>query len=441
MRWNRSLLGLACVFVATCGSAGAQVTERIHLDSQGVQAAGESLGPLISAGGRFVGFSSSAPLLVPGDTNDRYDAFVRDRVNGSTSQVNLSSSGVPANRHSYLSAISTEGRFVVFHTHANNLAPGVTTFEHQVYLRDLHLGTTECMSTTSWGAGGNGMSVFGALSDDGRFVAFLSRATDLGVGVASGVIDQVYVRDRSTGDLECASSDTNGQHADASCSRPRVSPDGRFVTFSTLATNLAPGTGGFSQAYLRDRQTGVLEVLSLDLGGSPAQGNSSSPSAPSADGRYVAFQSVAGTLTPGGGNGHSQIYVRDRFSGTSELISVAGGGAPGNGASQGAGLTPDGRFVIFQSAASDLVAGDTNGTLDVFVRDRLLGITTRISIATDGSEAAAPCELGFSGGGISADGRSVGFESTAPNLVVADTNGARDTFVHDRFDGIPITPY
>lgn len=441
MHWERGLLGLTCAFTAAIGSAWAQVTERVNLDPQGGQTTGDTYGVVIAAGGRHLGFTSISPQLVPGDTNGRYDAFVRDRVTGINSQVNVSTSGVLANRHSILSGLSADGRFVAFNTHANNLVPGVTTFEHQVYLRDLHLGTTECMSTTSWGEGGHGPSHGGVPSDDGRYVVFYSRAINLGGGVASGSTDQIFVRDRATGGIECASSDAGGAHANSDCLHPRISPDGRFVTFGSLATNLAPGTGSFVQVYLRDRQTGVLEVVSLDPGGNPAQGSSNWPSAPSADGRFVAFQSVSSNLIPGVGNGASQIFLRDRLTGTCELVSVAAGGSAGNGASSRPGLSPDGRFVVFQSAASDLVAGDTNGALDVFVRDRLLGTTMRVSVATDGTQAAGACELGWMSGVITSDGRSVVFESAAPNLVMADTNGARDLFVHDRFDGIPITPY
>lgn len=436
-----AFLGWVGAMGAVAGPVHAQVTERYNLDVHGVQALGDSWGPLISGNGRFLGFSSLAHFLVPGDTDDRYDALVRDRVLGINERVALSSAGVPGNRHSYLTSLSADGRFAVFTTHSNNLVPGVDTFEHQVYVRDRLLGTTECMSMTSWGSGAHGASGRGVISDDGRFVAFHSRAINLaGVG-ATGGIDQVYVRDRDTGAIQCISLGSGGGQANANALFPRLSSSGRYVTFTSSATNLEPGTNGFGQAYLFDQQTGIREVLSLDTGGTPAQASSALPSAPTTDGRFVAFQSKAGTLVPGVGNGFQQIFLRDRTAGTNTLVSVAFDGSPGDADSQAPHITPDGRYVVFESLATNLVPGDTNAVRDVFVRDLLLGTTSRVNVANSGTQASQAGGYEWSSNVVSADGRSVVFESHSTDLVVADTNGQRDLFVHDLFGGIPITPY
>jgi Tol biopolymer transport system component len=173
---------------------------------------------------------------------------------------------------------------------------------------------------------------------------------------------------------------------------------------------------------------------------SGTQGNGSSysgPSAISADGRFVAFDSEASNLVGGDTNGWGDVFVHDRATGATTRVSVATGGAQGNGDSGAAwddvaAISADGRFVAFFSEASNLVAGDTNGVHDVFVHDRDTGVTTRVSVGTGGTEGngrahAIPA--------ISADGGHVAFTSEATNLVAGDTNDATDIFVHDRDTG------
>src|SRR5947209_1614213 len=209
-----------------------------------------------------------------------------------------------------------------------------------------------------------------------------------------------------------------------------LSADGRFVAFDSAATDLVAGdTNGVSDVFVHDRQTGTTERVSVASDG--AQGNGSSglvtfafPPALSADGRFVAFVSFATNLVASDTNGATDVFVHDRQTGTTERVSVASDGTEGNAASAGATLSADGRFVAFHSAATNLVAGDTNGTNDVFVHDRQTGTTERVSVN------------GFSAGpALSADGRFVAFHSTATNLVAGDTNGATDVFVHDRQTG------
>src|SRR5947207_7980736 len=216
-----------------------------------------------------------------------------------------------------------------------------------------------------------------------------------------------------------------------------LSADGRFVAFDSSATDLvAADTNGVSDVFVHDRQTGTTERVSVASDG--AQGNGSSglvtfafPPALSADGRFVAFVSFATNLVASDTNGATDVFVHDRQTGTTERVSVASDGTEGNAASAGATLSADGRFVAFHSAATDLVAGDTNGTTDVFVHDRQTGITERVSVASDGTEG----NKASSYPALSADGRFVAFDSDATNLVAGDTNGTTDVFVHDRQTG------
>src|SRR6266446_1314542 len=241
--------------------------------------------------------------------------------------------------------------------------------------------TTERVSVTSGGTEGNGASLGSALSADGRFVAFDSAATDLVAGDTNGVSD-VFVHDRQTGATERVSVASGGAQGNASSGLigfafpPALSADGRFVAFVSYATNLVPGdTNGATDVFVHDRQTGMTERVSVASDGTQANNASSYP-ALSADGRFVAFQSDATNLVAGDTNGATDVFVHDRQTGTTERVSVASGGTQGNGFSAGPALSADGRFVAFHDTATNLVAGDTNGASDVFVHELTVSTTT-----------------------------------------------------------------
>src|SRR5258708_3372263 len=221
--------------------------------------------------------------------------------------------------------------------------------------------------------------------------------------------------------------DSAGAQANADSYRPSISGDGRFVAFQSGASNLVPGdTNSFWDVFVHDYQTGATERVSVATGGAEGNGDSAKPSI-SCDGRYVAFQSGATNLVSGAIP--NQIYLRDRQAGTTELVSVSTGGAPANSSCFNfpPSISGDGRYVAFWSAASNLVPGDTNDTSDIFVRDRQAGTTERVTLDSAGVQAND-----LSGYlSISADGRFVEFSSRATNLVPGDTNGVWDVFVHD----------
>jgi Tol biopolymer transport system component len=215
-----------------------------------------------------------------------------------------------------------------------------------------------------------------------------------------------------------------GVQANGESSRPALSADGRFVAFDSEADNLVSGdTNGTTDIFVRDRKTGTTTRVSLGPHGAQANGGSGDSSL-SADGRYVAFDSGASNLVPGDTNEVHDVFVRDRKTGKTARVSVGPRGAQANNVSFDPSISADGRFVVFYSNASNLVPGDTNDTWDVFVHDRKTGRTTRASLFGQSTITFRPA--------ISADGRYVAFSSEAGNLVPGDTNGVRDVFVYTR---------
>jgi Tol biopolymer transport system component len=229
------------------------------------------------------------------------------------------------------------------------------------------------------------------------------------------------------GTTERVSVGTGGTQANGFSIGPAISADGRFVAFESGATNLVPGdTNDAFGVFVRDRQAGQTTRVSVGVGGAAVRNESNNP-AISADGRFVAFQSGASNLVPGDTNQTIDIFVRDRQAGRTTRVSVGSGGAQGNSGSFVPALSADGRFVAFGSEASNLVPGDTNGVADVFVRNRKLGTTRRVNVGPGGVQANGASFLAEAA--ISAGGRFVAFESGASNLVPGDTNGVADVFI------------
>jgi Tol biopolymer transport system component len=339
--------------------------------------------------------------------------------------VSVASDGTQGNSHSGSPSISADGRYVAFASYASNLVPGDTNGVMDVFVHDRLTGQTTRVSVASDGTQGNGESRYPSISADGRYVAFMSYASNLVPGDTNGKAD-VFVHDRLTGQTTRVSVASDGTQGNGdSWGWPSISADGRYVAFESSASNLVPGdTNGRADIFVHDRLTGQTTRVSVASDGT--QGNNSSvwPSI-SADGRYVAFMSYASNLVPGDTNGALDIFVHDRLTGQTTRVSVASDGTQGNGYSWDSSISADGRYVAFESWASNLVPGDTNGKQDIFVHDRLTGQTTRVSVASDGTE-------GNNNSGwpsISADGRYVAFHSDASNLVPGDTNGRADVFV------------
>jgi Tol biopolymer transport system component len=273
------------------------------------------------------------------------------------------------------------------------------------------------VSVDSAGVQANGGSRRDQISGDGRFVVFESDATSL-VGGTGGL----FLKDRQTGAVTRVGVD--GENAS-------ISNDGRFIAFDSGATNEVTGdTNGFFDIFVFDRQSGLTSLVSVDSGGVQANADSLNP-AISSDGRYVAFSSDASNLVSADANGVGDIFVHDLQTGATERVSIATGGTEGNAGSSDAAVSADGRIVVFSSSADNLVSGDTNGRSDVFARDRQTGTTTRISVNSSGAEADGGAS---SSPAISGDGRYVVFLSRSGNLDPrADEYFGKDlVYVHDR---------
>jgi signal peptidase I len=403
------------------------MNELVSVDSAGNQANASSTQSAISGDGRYVAFVSAASNLVPGDTNDQSDVFVHDRQTGATDRVSVDSAGGQADGSSGAPAISGDGRFVAFVSAASNLVPDDTNGENDVFVHDRQAGTTERVSVGSAGGQADGGSEAPTISGDGRFVAFESTASNLVPGDTNGQSD-VFVRDRRSGTTERVSMDSAGNQGNDQSGLPTISADGRYVAFASSASNLVSGdTNGQSDVFVHDRETGTTERVSVDSEGNQADGSSTSP-AIAADGRLVAFESKATNLVGRDFNRDQDIFVHDRLTGSTERVSVSSAGNQGSGPSSAPTISADGRFVAFQAGHSNLVPGDTNRRQDVFVHDRQTGATEQLSVDSAGNQGNDHSGLPA----ISGDGRFVAFWSLASNLVPADRPLSQDVFVHDQ---------
>jgi len=358
-----------------------------------------------------------------------------------TTRVSVNSAGESGNPCSGCSSnlpisISATGRFVAFSDNAPDLVKDKQSYFYDVYVRDRVRGETTRVSVGSTGAVPNNDSVFPSISANGRFVAFTSLASNLVGGDTNDRAD-TFVRDLKRGTTTRVSVSSTGAEAnDGSFWLPAISDNGRVVAFYSDSTNLVPNDhNGIRDFFVRDLKRGETTRVSVSSSGAeqtPGIGNEELGIVPalSATGRFVAFFSASPNLVEGDRNDRDDIFVRDRKLGETTRVSVSSSGEEGNSGSLFyPSISANGRFVAFTSYASNLVAGDQNGAEDVFVRDRKRGETTRIRENN---------QSGFLYSGIpsiSDNGRFVAFESPAPDLVTGDQNDATDVFLHDRKRG------
>jgi Tol biopolymer transport system component len=422
------VIAAATLPAALATVAEATQLERLSVSSAGIQANRYSFETSVSSDGRFVAFASTGSNLVPNDVNGVADVFLRDRSARTTERVSVTGTGDEPNGASFESSVSADGRFVAFASDASNLVTRDGDNATDVFVRDRALSRTERVSVGAGGVEGNGSSSLCSLSANGRFVAFASTASNLVAGDSNGVRD-IFVRDRALGTTERVSASATGRAANGASGQPFVSADGRFVSFTSKASNLVPvDTNGVADVFLRDRTARTTRRVSVRSDGGQPDGPSSESSL-SRDGRIVVFQSLASGLVAGDTNAGSDVFVHDRVSRATTRVSVTSGGTEAHGNSslgEQLAISSDGRLVAFASGAGNLVPDDGNGISDVFVRDRALGSTTRLSLS----------EAGRAGNGtswrpaIAPTGSHVAFLSAASNLVPFDTNGVQDVFVN-----------
>jgi len=401
--------------------------------ARSVQGNKDSNSPAISADGRYVAFTSEATNLVPNDTNRASDIFIRDRKTGTTSRVSVSSHGVQGNEDSYDPSISADGRYVAFVSWASNLVSGDTNHciavaaDYRgcadVFVRDRLNGTTGRVSVSSSGAQGNERAENARISADGRYIAFSSWASTLvpgdtnecseggGVDEPAGCPD-VFVRDLVTHRTERVSVASDGTQLPDGGYLPSISADGSVVTFLILNE-----TRTRFHLAIRDRATGTTTNVPDPTGVDPMSG----PFAAivTADGKHVFFQQ------------HDAIFRYDRSSGSStDLGPRTTSGSRSQGTLYGIEITPEGRYVAFASTADDLRPGH-GGQSDIFVLEVATGRVTVASVSSRGAYANGDVLWPA----ISPDASLVAFTSQATNLVPHDTNRAIDVFVRDRSSG------
>jgi Ca2+-binding RTX toxin-like protein len=397
--------------------------QRLSVGAEGVEANLGSFNASVSGDGRYVAFVSFASNLVEGDTNNTNNIFVYDRQTNTTQRVSVGAGGIQANGDSYSPSISADGRYVAFKSYASNLVVGDTNNTDDIFVYDRQTNTTQRVSVGTEGIQANSGSIFPSISGDGRYVAFMSYASNLVVGDTNNT-DDIFVYDRQTNTTQRVSVGAEGIEANLYSFRPSISGDGRYVAFESAANNLVAGnTYNTNNIFVYDRQTNTTQRVSVGAGGVEGNSNSSNASI-SGDGRYVAFMSFASNLVAGDTNNSVDIFVYDRQTNMTQRVSVGAGGVEGNSDSVNASISGDGRYVTFESYASNLVAGDTNYPSDIFVYDRQTNTTQRVSVGVGGVEGNS-----FSNNpSISADGSYVVFQSAASNLVPGDTNNNIDIF-------------
>jgi VCBS repeat-containing protein len=451
-------------------------TTLVSQNTASEQGNADSLSASISVDGRYVVFQSDANNLVAGDTNNAADIFVRDLQTGTTTLVSAGIGGAPADGDSLNPSISADGRYVTFQSFADNLTSGDQNGKEDVFVRDLQTGSTTLVSTGDDGVA-NGDSFRPTISANGQTIAFESNATNLTPDGSTGLFEY-NLANQTTTKIASSSLGSSGsamltvsalsqispllEFAVSTNPSERLASDILYVNPDTHNTSIIPSFQTAQYAVSSHHISMVIDndneqpVLLLDLTSyaqdqfvgqlttidpttqtsqmrsvvatlSSDQTNSLGAAAPalSADGRYVAFASSSDSLVSGDTNHASDVFLFDATTGTTTLVSQGAFGQ-GNQGSSSPAISDDGRYVVFESSADNLVLGDTNGVSDIFVRDIVTGTTALISKSAQGQ-----ADLGSFTPSISPDGKTISFLSDATNLVSNDSNGTRDVFVVD----------
>jgi hypothetical protein len=381
--------------------------------------------PDLSADGRYVVFQSESTNLEPGAAGGPIHVYRRDLATGHTVRVSVSATGAAGNGISYFPVVSGDGARVAYYSSSTNLVATDADSTYDVYAWDAASGAVTLVSVSTAGVKGDGQSYSPSISENGRYVAVESDATNLDGADANGDSD-IYLRDLTGHTTERISVSMAGGDPDGASWEPKVSADGRYVMFYSDASNLVVGdTNGDYDVFVRDTVNNTTTRVSV--ADDETQISDGTGLAMTPDGRYILFHTWDG-LAAGDTNSQADVYLRDRIAGTTELVSKSTLGVCGNDPSYDAAISGDGRYVLIQSYATNLGAGDINTHEDLYLRDRNTGITSLVSKnasrTVGNSQSVWPM--------ISKDGRYFGFVSSATNYVEGDANGDDDVFVRDR---------
>lgn len=357
-------------------------------------------------------------------------SFSRPTAPSILSRIVMATDGAQANGHNGFASFSADGRYIVFESSATNLIAGDTNGSADIFRKDLVTGEVVRISTSGTGAQGNGHSNSVMLSPDGRYAVFTSYADNLVSGDTNGNAD-IFLKDLVTGNVTRVSTDSGRRQVNGFSDKAVISPDGRYVVFESDASDLvANDTNNSKDIFLKDLFTGAVARLSASRDG--IGGDKESRFAQiSPDGRYVLFESDATNLVSGDTNGTYDVFLKDLLTGEIRRISTGSNGLEGNNDSYQARFSADGRSVVFTSKAGNLVAGDTNNDYDVFLKDLATGRVTRLSTTSTGAEVHGWSEEPR----LSKDGRYLIFASTAGDVVPGDNNNRYDLFRKDLVTG------
>jgi Tol biopolymer transport system component len=416
-RWRRAGAAAAALaaLLLIAAPAGAvtrtwAVTEWPSAGTSAPTAGAVSDAPVVSRTGRYVVFRSSASNLVKGDTNGVPDVFLRDRLTRKLERVSVATGGAQAGGASGAPSVSADGRFVAFESSASNLIKGDANGRVDVFLRDRRTGRTTLVSRRADGGLTGQPGYQPSVSADGRYVAWATVGA-MTPDDTNGVFD-VYRRDLTRGATERVSVPRPGAMGNGASEHPVLSGDGTQVAFTSTASDLIWGDGnGHRDAFVRAMPGALTSLVSISSAGIQGDG-AVRGTVISADAATVAFTSEATNLVPGDTNRQPDVFVRERASGTTRLVSAGLGGRPADAASMTPAVSDDGRMVLFVSGARNLVEGDTD-TPDAFVRDLQRATTEKASQARDGSSANSVVR----DAALSGNGRYVAIATTSSNLV------------------------
>jgi uncharacterized repeat protein (TIGR01451 family) len=401
---------------------------------------GTSSAPSISTNGQWAAFDSYASDLAPEDTNSLEHVYLVNLTNGGAlTLISATFSGIVGNAASTHPVLSADGSTVIFQSYANNLVSSVNNGVQNIYAYNVATGAISLVTVNTNGVGGNSSSGVGdtgggySVSANGRYVAFLSEATDLVTNVFTNSYNEhLFMRDLQAGVTELIDTNISGRIGDNTAGYPVISPDGATVSFASAADLIVPGvtnlTGGFQdyQLYQRNLATGTIVLISATPSGGETtnigtfdEGLYYAQPVVSSNAQFVAWAGICPDLVPNCTSSNGQIFVRNMLTGVTTCVSVNSNGVSGPTASAeffgvAPSMTPDGRYIAFASTDSDLAPNATNGMANIFVRDTIAQKTTLVSVNAAGTSGVnGNCTTPM----ISADGHYVTFESQATDLV------------------------
>ncbi len=398
---------------------------RISTTSMGGQITAAAQYPEVSGNGRFVIYQSTATDIVTGDTNSRLDVFLYDRSTGNTERVSRGAMGAQGNHDSREGAVSEDGRYVAFTSRASNFVAGDTNNSGDVFVLDRTLDTIELVSKSTAGTLGDSASDQPSISSDGRYVAFRSSATNLVAGDTNGFHD-VFLRDRTMSTTIKVTEALGGGNTDGA-SQTVDMDNGTYIGFETNATNMATNdSNGLSDIFVYEIATGITTLLSASAPDTTANGLAMHART-SPDGSWTAFSTFSSNIMGGLDNDSWwDVHIYENGTGTRDVASLTESGTKISHISQFGVPSNSGDRVVFLSNSTNVVTGpDTNGVRDLFFRDRSASTTTRV-MADGGAEPDGTPFIPD----ISGDGTVIVFSSNSTNMVAGDTNGVEDIFIY-----------